>query len=849
MNKAQVGTEAVDLLSRITGQKLTERHLTPPVIFLAALVTLLLGVIYVDGVVTDEEKQRLQATLNKFVPTEGNVRQLVQLMLKGVGQLQIYKKSSELTILMAPLTAPQRLLLLGFGYQMSAADGDMDAREKKYLQVIANNLKVDPRYLAVLEASFSHQGAVEPNALEEVQSLLDPARFQELDTIFVEAASELLAVLPTKPEPKATQQKRSFPYEQLKEFQKSRQQIDNLCHQFYQIIKDCVDNELLPYTLPDEIGKISHKLQSQRFRVAVIGEFSQGKSTLLNALLGEEIQPVRAIPCSGTVTVLRYGAQKRVICCYKDGRKEDIPFDQYKIKAAISKEAALEHRSEELSNSNLDEIIFEHPDLDLCKSGIEIIDSPGLNEHPERTAITQKLLKDTDAAIFLTNAMRLLPEKEKELLQDVRNQLNGGKENEPADNLFIVVNFMDSLDDEQDRLDVKLRLESFVRDKNLLAGKNRIHYISAKSALKAILEGQENQYRKSFQTFTKSIEEFLTVERGSVQTKKFVSKIKNLIDSGLDGLAQAVEVVDGKIKISETQKYEILEKVGEASGRDVKIRLLADHLIDKVLEEAAESWGEWYEGLEDRMIERAERWHSEHNPAWSQDKLIKDYINQFSRDLSREIDNWGNQQFRDVILKRNIKVLDENIELELEEIQSEFSNIDRQVNTHFSDRLKLSINSISDDFMGAGGLMGGLGVGGALAAGLLAFTGLGLVAVVVASVAAAIAGSLGLGLLDFDGLKNQIKAKVLELGFQKFDDSMDKVSEKFYEIVNEVFETKIESTIKVIEQAISLYENLLEQQEKNHQETVEQRGSEKALIAKKCHEMMQMQKTIEAILA
>ncbi|MBD3562702.1 dynamin family protein, partial [Planktothrix sp. FACHB-1355] len=184
-----------------------------------------------------------------------------------------------------------------------------------------------------------------------------------------------------------------------------------------------------------------------------------------------------------------------------------------------------------------------------------------------------------------------------------------------------------------------------------------------------------------------------------------------------------------------------------------------------------------------------------------------------------------------------------------EEIQSEFRNIDHQVNTHFSDRLKLSINSISDDFMGAGGLMGGLGVGGALAAGLLAFTGLGLVAVIVASVAAAIAGSLGLGLLDFDGLKNQIKAKVLELGFQKFDESMDKVSEKFDEIVNEVFETKIESTTKVIEQAISLYENLLEQQEKNHQETVEQRGTEKALIAEKRQEMLQMQKRIEAILA
>ena len=38
--------------------------------------------------------------------------------------------------------------------------------------------------------------------------------------------------------------------------------------------------------------------------------------------------------------------------------------------------------------------------------------------------------------------------------------------------------------------------------------------ISAQSALDAILDGTENEYVKSFQDFTKSLEQFLTVERG-----------------------------------------------------------------------------------------------------------------------------------------------------------------------------------------------------------------------------------------------------------------------------------------------------------------------------------------------
>ena len=168
-------------------------------------------------------------------------------------------------------------------------------------------------------------------------------------------------------------------------------------------------------------------------------------------MLGEEIQPAREIPCSGAVTVLKYGTQKRVICRYKDGREEEIPFNQYQLKATISEDAALGCLSDELAHSDIEEILFEHPDLELCSSGVEIIDSPGLNEHSERTAITQRILKDIDAAIFLTNASRSLTQGERDLLQDLKIQLNHGDENQPANNLFIVGNFMDMVRTEKGR--------------------------------------------------------------------------------------------------------------------------------------------------------------------------------------------------------------------------------------------------------------------------------------------------------------------------------------------------------------------------------------------------------------
>jgi hypothetical protein len=88
--------------------------------------------------------------------------------------------------------------------------------------------------------------------------------------------------------------------------------------------------------------------------------------------------------------------------------------------------------------------------------------------------------------------MRLLPEKEKEIIQqEVRPQLNKLKDNpdkQPVDNLFLLVNFIDLVEEAEDRQDVVKRLEGFVKNENLLTdAANRVHYISAKAALKASL--------------------------------------------------------------------------------------------------------------------------------------------------------------------------------------------------------------------------------------------------------------------------------------------------------------------------------------------------------------------------
>ena len=924
MDTSVISPQTVDLISRLTGQKLHQQDVTPPVLFLAVLITVLLGVIHADGTVSTEETQRLR-NLMELIPPNHSLRQLVMPMVKGVREQQVYNKLQELLALTACFSEEEKLLLISFGYQMSAADGKMDDRETGYLALIGNRLEIDSRYLAVLSASFNNQTINDTAALAEVHSLLDPAQFQSLDSLFVRAASHIIEDLPAKPQYKKSQldsvqiiadlpaelkqeinqldsvqiiedstaeltqeinqldsiqiiedlptelklpnnQNHSVSsYQELQKFQKYRQELNAVCSRLYLTLRDGSDRNVLSPTLTAEVEKESRKLQSQRFRVAVVGEFSKGKSTLLNALLGEEILPVRDIPCSGTVTVLKYGPQQRVICKYKDGREEEISPEEYQDKAAISEEAALGDVGDELINSELQEIIFEHPNLELCCNGVEIIDTPGLNEQAERTLITEQVLTTTDAVIFLTHAHMALTEKERELLLNLKKDLNPGKDNEAARNIFVLVNFADLLRREGSRKLVREKVERFVKNHNFIVGENRIHLISAQLALDAILDGTENEYVKSFQDFTKSLEQFLIEKRGAIALQESAAGLKQIIDTGCEELNQYQKMLDGKLTLPEADKQKIFEQMAEVSGRDVKIRLLAKKLREECLEEIRESWNECKKGLKERIILKSAGWTSKHSHLLSQDKLVIDYANQFVRELTQDINYWTNQKLSEIV-KRNIQFLDGQINENMEPIRKEFELFDKRLNTNLFTQFKdfatsgnrggiritgigiaASISTIGVD---VGGFVGGtLGIGAAVGAALFFLTGVGTIPVILGALAAAAGGGLGWSQLDGDAVKAQIKQKVFELGFPKFEESSQSLFIKnIQQNIIAVFEKRTEATSDMMSKAISLWENLLEQQEKRDRQNQEECEAQKVWMADKRRELEQVQNQIEAIL-
>lgn len=71
--------------------------------------------------------------------------------------------------------------------------------------------------------------------------------------------------------------------------------------------------------LHQDITAISNYLANPNFQIAVFGPFNHGKSTLLNAILGNRTLPIDLIPTTGAAISVKYGADLQTRIILKDG--------------------------------------------------------------------------------------------------------------------------------------------------------------------------------------------------------------------------------------------------------------------------------------------------------------------------------------------------------------------------------------------------------------------------------------------------------------------------------------------------------------------------------------------------
>lgn len=170
-------------------------------------------------------------------------------------------------------------------------------------------------------------------------------------------------------------------------------------------------NEIGFSGLANDMAGLYRLATNKRFTVAFVGEFSRGKSTLINRIIGKEILPVANLPTTAMLTRIVYGDKSRMTVCGKDGKKiKELPVSQDSWKGLT----AANFGEQELEGS----VIVEYPDKWLGEFAIDFIDTPGAGDLEEKRAmVIERAMVNADAAIIAIDANKALSQTEQLFIQ------------------------------------------------------------------------------------------------------------------------------------------------------------------------------------------------------------------------------------------------------------------------------------------------------------------------------------------------------------------------------------------------------------------------------------------------
>jgi predicted GTPase len=287
----------------------------------------------------------------------------------------------------------------------------------------------------------------------------------------------------------------------------------------------------------DQSQRLLVRLAEDRFNVVVVGQFSRGKSSLMNAVLGVDRLPTGVVPLTSVITTVSYGDRERVLIHWK--------WTSYPSEISLSELAEYVTQDGNPANEKRVALAAVQLPVELLRAGFSFVDTPGIaSAIAANTATTEEFLPEADAVVFVTSFESPLTEPELDFLAQVRRHVR---------KVFVVLNKSDLTPPEQQRavLDfAQERLRELFGD-----AVPRVYAVSAREGLAAKQHREpEALTRSGLPRLEAALVEFL-------HTEKARECLRRVADRTADLLAQqALDLHVSQLLARDTEKANEFER-------------------------------------------------------------------------------------------------------------------------------------------------------------------------------------------------------------------------------------------------------------------------------------------------
>jgi hypothetical protein len=221
------------------------------------------------------------------------------------------------------------------------------------------------------------------------------------------------------------------------------------------------------------------RLAEDHFNLAVIGPFSRGKSSLMNAILGFQGLPTGLLPHTSVITTVSYAPHERVLVrCAGWPLPQEVRLDQL-----------AEYVTERGNPGNRRGVALAEIQLpaEILRHGLYFIDTPGVGSAiVANTKTTERFLPEIDAAVFVSSFDFAVSEADIEFLRTVTATV--GK-------VFFVLNKLDLTSKSEAEEVIRFVRDRLDREPGI--GRYSLFAVSAKRALEAKLHGDSGALAQS----------------------------------------------------------------------------------------------------------------------------------------------------------------------------------------------------------------------------------------------------------------------------------------------------------------------------------------------------------------